>query len=180
MKTQLMIAEPLALDIISVNIWAILISLANLLILFFILKRFLYKPVKKVLSERREAIAADYSEAKNAKLLAQKDKEAWKIKMNEAQNEADNIIKKAENLAHIREEKIISEANKKAEGIVRRAENTAELELKQAEKSIKKEIANVSTALAEKLLEREVKRTDHESLIDDFLSKVGEDDGRDK
>ena len=36
------------LDVISVNIWAILASLANLLLLTWILKRFLFKPVKKL------------------------------------------------------------------------------------------------------------------------------------
>jgi len=40
------------LDVISVNIWSILISLCNLLILFFIIKKFLYKPVRKMLAER--------------------------------------------------------------------------------------------------------------------------------
>ena len=51
------------LDVISVNIWAILASLANLLILTWILKRFLFKPVKKMLDARRAAIDADYAQA---------------------------------------------------------------------------------------------------------------------
>ena len=42
------------LDVISVNIWQILISLANLTILFLLFKKFLFKPVKKVM-EKREA-----------------------------------------------------------------------------------------------------------------------------
>ena len=44
------------LDVISVNIWQILASLANLLLLTWILKRFLFKPVKKMLDNRRAAI----------------------------------------------------------------------------------------------------------------------------
>ena len=39
-----------SLDIISVNLWQILISLANLLIITFILKRFLFKRVQAVLT----------------------------------------------------------------------------------------------------------------------------------
>lgn len=49
-------AEPEYLQVVSVNIWQILISLANLLLLFLILKKFLYKPVKKVLDARKAAI----------------------------------------------------------------------------------------------------------------------------
>ena len=55
------------LDVISVNIWQILASLANLLILTWILKRFLFKPVKKMLDTRRAAIDADYAQAAAAK-----------------------------------------------------------------------------------------------------------------
>ena len=41
------------LDVISVNLWQILISLINLFLLFLILKKFLFKPVKKVLDQRQ-------------------------------------------------------------------------------------------------------------------------------
>ena len=47
------------LDVISVNIWAILASLANLLLLTWILKRFLFKPVKKMIDERQKEIDAE-------------------------------------------------------------------------------------------------------------------------
>ena len=47
------------LDVISVNIWAIIASLANLLLLTWIIKRFLFKPVKKIVDARRAAIDED-------------------------------------------------------------------------------------------------------------------------
>ena len=55
-----------SLDIISVNLWQILISLANLVILFLILKKFLYGPVTKMLAKRREEIDTQYTEAETA------------------------------------------------------------------------------------------------------------------
>ena len=55
-----------SLDIISVNLWQILISLANLTILFLLLKKFLYKPVTKMLVARRAEIDSQYSDAQNA------------------------------------------------------------------------------------------------------------------
>ena len=55
------------LDVISVNIWAIIASLANLLILTWIIKRFLFKPVKKMVDARRAAIDDDYAQAKAAR-----------------------------------------------------------------------------------------------------------------
>ena len=55
------------LSVISVNIWQILISMVNLLILTLIIKKFLYKPVKKMMDARRAAIDEDYAQAKTAR-----------------------------------------------------------------------------------------------------------------
>ena len=57
-----------SLDIISVNLWQILISLANLLIIFTILKRFLFKPVQKVVADRQAQVESINSD-KNGLLL---------------------------------------------------------------------------------------------------------------
>ncbi len=163
------------LEIISINLWSILISLANLVILFLIVKKFLYKPVKNVLAERKSEIDNKYQEAEDAKLSAQKDKEDWENKMQSANQQANDIIKNAEQSAEVRKDAIIEDANQKARTIIRRAENEAELEKQKAKESIKKEITDVSTALAEKMLEREIKEEDHKALIDTFLNEVGDE-----
>ena len=62
------------LDVISVNIWQILASLLNLVLLFLIVKYFLYKPVKNVLASRRASIDKEYSDAEEAKNKALSDK----------------------------------------------------------------------------------------------------------
>ena len=56
----------------------------------------------------------------------------------------------------------------------RQAETQAELEMRKAEEGIKKEIVEVSTALANKLLEREINADDHRDLIDSFIEKIGD------
>ena len=45
-----------SLDVISINIWQIIISLCNLLIIYLILRKFLYAPVRKMLDEREQAV----------------------------------------------------------------------------------------------------------------------------
>ena len=165
------------LDIITINIWSILISLANLVILFFILKRFLYKPFKKMLQQRREAIDEQYEAADAAKCSAEASKKEWEAKLDTAGLEAEAIIKDAEQQAQNRKDSIISEANQKAEGIIRRAESEAELERQKADAEIKTKIAEVSAALAEKMLEREINTDDHRALIDSFINEVGDSNG---
>ncbi len=163
------------LDIISVNIWQILVSLANLVLLFLMVKKFLYKPVVIMLEKRQNEIERDYSIAEEAKKTAMSDKTRYEEKLQSARLEADIIIKNAVNTADERKNEIIAEAKERAGGIVRNAESEAELQLKKAEEAIKEEIVEVSSLLAEKMLEREVSADDHKSFIDSFINSIGKE-----
>ncbi|MBO7449597.1 MAG: F0F1 ATP synthase subunit B [Clostridiales bacterium] len=163
-----------SLDIISVNIWQIIISLCNLVILFFIVKKFLYKPVKELIAEREAATKKIFDEANEAKLAAEKDKAEWEAKLKGAKGEADAIIKNAMAKADHRGETIIKNAQERADGIIRQAKIDAELEQKKAEDGIKREIIDLSAVLAKKMLKREINEDDHRELIDDFLFDIGE------
>lgn len=166
------------LDVISVNIWSILISIANLLVMFLILKFFLYKPLQKMLDARRAAVDEVYAAADEAKAAAQADQQAWESRMSDAEARADQILRTAEATAEGRREEILADANRKAEGILRRAEAEADLERRKAAEEIKKEIVDVSSALAQKMLERAISQEDHRALIDSFIDDVGDDHGR--
>ncbi len=161
------------LDIISINIWQTLISLANLLIMFLLVKKFLYKPVKNMLEKRQETIDGKYSEAEEARNKALLDKKSYEEKLSGAKKEADSLIQSAVDIAHSREDEILSEAKQKADGIIRQAQQNAELETKKAEKAIKDEIVKVGTVIAEKMLGREVDVNDHKQMIDSFIEEIG-------
>lgn len=166
-----------SLEVISINFWQMLISLINLVILFTVLKRFLFKPVKKVLESRQSALDEQYAEAEKARQDALADKEAWMQKIVMADDEAEAIIRAAAVNADNRGNKIIADARIKAEGIIRQAENDAELEKRKAQAEIKHEIVSVSAALTEKMIGREISIEDHRSLIDSFIEDIGDVDG---
>lgn len=169
-----------SLDIISVNLWQILISLANLTILFLLLKKFLYKPVTKMLQARQSEIDSKYSDAETAKLSAEAKEAELNERLSNAKVEAEGIVKDAADMAKLRSDKIVEEARATADGIIRQAEEDAELERKRVGETIKEQIVDVSTTLAGKMLEREVKADDHKALIDDFIDKIGENNGSDR
>lgn len=164
-----------SLAVISVNIWQILISLANLLILFLIIKKLLFKPVKRVLAKRQETLDESYKAAEEANTEAQKKRDELDEKLANAQNRADEILKDATDNAKYRGEKIVEEAQERADTIIRVAQNEAELERKKASDSIKREIVDVSSTLTEKMLEREINTEDHRALIDSFIEDIGDD-----
>ena len=162
------------LDVISVNIWAILASLANLLILTLIIKRFLYKPVRKIVDARRAAIDSDYAQAKAARDEAEENRQNYEAAMAAAKQTSDQIIAEASRTAEYRGNEIVAEARQKATEIRRQAEADALLERKKAEDEMKHEIAEVSTQLTGKLLQREINEDDHKNLIDSFLNDLGD------
>ena len=137
------------LDVISVNIWAILASLANLLLLTWILKRFLFKPVKKMMDARRAAIDDTYAQAQAARDEAEENRRNYEEAMAAAKMTGDQIIADANRTAEFRSSEIMK-----------------------AEDEMKHEIANVSAQLTGKLLQREINEEDHRELIDSFLKDL--------
>ena len=78
--------------------------------------------------------------------------------------------------AENRSSEIVADAREKATALRRQAEADAVLEKKKAEDDMKREIADVSTQLTGKLLQREINEEDHRALIDSFLQEIGTDD----
>lgn len=165
------------LDIISVNLWQILISLINLVLLFLILKKFLFKPVKKVLDQRQKELDDRYASAENAEMQAQKSRTNWEEKLSQADAQANAILQTATDNAKYRGDKLIAEAKEQADSIIRIAQREAELERQKATDGMKREIVEVSGALTEKMLQREINTEDHRTLIDSFIEEIG--DGND-
>ena len=162
------------LDVISINLWQILISLANLLLIFLILKKLLWKPVKKVMQQRRDMVDKQFADAAAAEAKANEDKAQWAEKLATADDEAAARIADADETARRHGERVIAEAKDKAAGIIRQAEAEAELERQKATASIRDEIADVSAELAQKMLEREISVDDHRAMIASFLDEVGD------
>lgn len=163
-------------EIISVNIWQIVVSLLNLLVIFFILKKFLFKPVKKTLESRQSKIDEDYAQAESARAQAEAESKELKAQLDSAKHKADEILNEAAQLAEARKKKAEEEARAEADTIIRQAKAEAELEKKKAESEIKEHIVDVSLVLAGKLVEREINEKDHHSIIDSFIDEFGEGD----
>ena len=162
-------------EVISVNLWNILISLVNLIILFLLVKKFLFKPVNNMLLKRQNELDKKYQDAEEAKNEAEKDRQLWDEKIKTVKAQTDEMIKQAQESAKKQGETIVSKAKEQADGIIRQAENQIDLERNKAQSEIKQEIVVVSTALANKLLKREINADDHRQFIDSFIEKIGDD-----
>jgi F-type H+-transporting ATPase subunit b len=178
MYAQILTAPLQSLDVISVNLWNILFSLFNLVLVFLIVKRFLFKPVKKMLAARQKTVDDAYGKADEALAAAEADKALYEQRLALADEEADQIIRSAGERARKAEESIIADANRKAANLLRQADEDIAYERKRAVNEIKDQISDISVDIAEKMLEREIKEEDHRDLIDRFISDIGSSERR--
>lgn len=163
-----------SLEIISVNIWSILVSLANLLIMFLILKRFLFKPVQKMMAARKQQVDQIYQDAKENRDSAINMKQEYEARLATAREEADGLVRNAVQTAQRKGDAIVAEANSQASHLKQKAEQEIAQEKKQMLQNVRGEISDIAVSIASKVVEREVKKQDYDGFVDEFIKNVGE------
>ena len=114
-----------------------------------------------------------YSDAERSASDAAAMKAEYEEKLGRAQEESEDILKKAVRRAQLREEEILNEANDKAARVMKRAEEQVELEKKRAVNEVKNEVSDMALGIASAVLERDVDGKEHEALIDEFIRTMG-------
>ncbi len=165
--------EELTRAFVDLNLWSLFVTICNTLITFLIIKRFLYKPLRKMLAAREQEVRDLYPHAETARREAEAMKRDYTASIANAKQEAAEIVSNAQKRAEKRAEDIVEQANHEAAAAKQRAEESIEQERKKAMNQMKDEIAGLSMLIASKVVEREVNPEDHKRLIDDFIDKVG-------
>ena len=163
-----------SLDIISVNIWQILISLINLLIIYRILKKFLFKPVQKVMDDRQSQVDRIYGDANQSKAQAEQMKQEYEQKLASAREEADGLVKNAVQTAQKRSDQMVSEASAQASRIKQKADEEIAQQKKKMLQDVRDEISDLAVEIASKVVEREISPRDYDGFVDEFIRNVGE------
>ena len=160
---------------LGVNPWTALFILLNTLPIFFVAKKFLFKPVMKIITDRQQEIDNLYADAGAAKEQAQQLQESYQQKLSAAQETSDRIVKEAVARGQSREEQIIRDANAQAAAIMDKASRDIAQEKKKAINDAKNEISDLAMAIAGKVVERELKQADQADLIDGFIRELGDE-----
>ena len=159
---------------VGVNFWTMIFAWCNLLVLYLFLKKLLFKPIKNMIDSRQKEIDDMYSDAENSRSSAASLKAEYEEKIERANEESEEILKKAVRKAQLREEEILAEANEKAQKTLERATEQVELEKKRAINEVKNEVSDMAISIAAAVIERDVKEGEHKDLIDRFIDEIGE------
>lgn len=166
-------SEAIYQSFVSLGWWEILVTMCNTLITFAIIKKFLFKPVRKMLAAREEEVQAMYGNAEKAQTEAEQMRSEYTQRLAKAKEEAAEIVGSATRRATVRSEEILKESSQQAAAMMKKAENTIEQERKKAMNELKDEVASLSVMIASKVVERDIKDADHERFIEEFIDKVG-------
>ena len=162
------------LAFVTIDKWTLIFTWANLLILFLLMKKLFFKPIKNILKQREDEINSLYDKANSSSEKAEKLKQEYENSLNDAANEANNIVGEAVKNAEARKSAIIDDAKKEAKGIIDKATREIEQEKNAAVSEIKTDISSLAVDIAKKVIEKDLKKEDHEKMIDDIISKMGE------
>jgi len=158
---------------IEMNLGNIIAAMINFLILLFIAKHYLFKPVNKILATRKEELDASFEKARNDKEEANKYKIENVEKLKLAKKEGKEIVERYKQKAEKISRELIEDAKQEAILIIERSRLEIEREKEKAQSEIKTQVIDLSLILSQKALEQHIDEKEHRRLIEDFISKVG-------
>ncbi len=152
----------------------IVAQLISFLILFFILKKFAWKPILKILDDRKGKIASDFKNIEDTKAEVSKLKADYEKQISVIEDtkraKLQEAIKEGSKLA----EEIKKKAQEEAQRIIDTAKDSIKYEVEQAKKELKEKIVDLTIEVTEKIIKEKLTEEKDKKLIDDFLSSVSE------
>lgn len=150
---------------------SIVLHLFNLVVLTVGLYFLLFKPVKRMVKERQAKIKKIEKENTELNDEVKKMKESTEAVLSDAKKEAAVIHENAVKVANQKADDIVSSARKEAKSLIERTEQEMEEEHRKLQKDIEQQITDVSLAVAEKILSREVTPEDDKKMIEESLAQ---------
>ena len=149
-----------------------ILTILNLFIQMFLMKKFLFKPIRRVLEERQKRADQNIRAAEQEKAEAEAVKAEYTKNMAQAREEAAGILERAKQDASQQADDLLQSARSEAQALKAKAESDIRQEKKRALNEAKDEIGGLAMDIAGRVVEREIHEADHRALIDDFLQKV--------
>lgn len=161
-------------SLVSIVPWDFVAQILNLLLQAYLFKRFLFKPVKKIMAERQAQVNRIYDVAAETQASADADKQTYEKLLLDAKVEAAELVRNASVTAQSRGDEILRQAKQEASGLKEKASADIALERKKVMGEVKDDIAGIAMEIASKVVEREISAKDHQLLVEEFIEKMGE------
>ena len=172
----LLLADEGGANLFDFDVWNMLIYFANFVVLCVGLYFLLFRPVKKFMAKRNENIVKVSEENQKLSEEVQSMKKEYDTLVSEAKRELAKANEQAKVVAEKRSAEILADANARAKSIVDKAKEEIEHEKQRAETEIRGQVAEISVAVAEKILAKEIDAKSNSELIESSIRKWEHED----
>ena len=155
--------------------WTFFIAqIINFLILAIIFKKFLYKPILKVLHDRAEKIAQGLADAEASTKALEKAEERKNEIIKAATLEAEKIIDETKKSAEEMRDELSTKAKKEADKIIEEARATAAEEVRSMENQAKDAALTISKKIVDRILSEIFTKDEREIIISRDVKKIAD------
>ena len=151
-------------------VWTII----NLVVLYLLLRHFLFAPVMNIMEQRRKLIEDGLKHAQEAQDDANRMKQEYEKALSGAKQESVKMLEDARKTAKAEYDRIVGEADDEAGSIIESARETVRLERDKTMQELQSQIASLAVASAAKIMGRTTEDQGNQDLYDQFLKEAGE------
>ena len=152
----------------------LLFTIINLLVLYLLMKKFLFKPVNAIIEKREEAIKKKFEEAETVRIQADELKMEYTLQLEQAAADATRVVDEAKEKAQVEYERIVKAADEEAEKRLQKAAKEIAEEKKKSLRVMEHEIEELVMTAATKVVGEKVSVEKNQKLYDDFITEMGE------
>lgn len=152
-----------------------ILQLIATLILFLVIKHFLYGPIKEMFRKRQEFVMDEMAEATKSRKEAEELKSEYEEHLSGAKLEARDIVRDARHRSEVMIQDAAEKAKKEAARIAVKNEEAMERERMQALSDLREDVIELAMSAAEKVVQESVDKEKDRQLVEEFIQNIGEE-----
>lgn len=155
--------------------WTFVFQIVNTIVIFLLLRHFLFKPVTEFMTQRTQRIEDQLAGAEEKEAEALALKAQYEQKLAGIREERNEMLKEAVRKGEERGEVLIQEAREEIRKMEERSRLDLEREKTKAINEFKNQISELAVLAAAQIMEKELDQQKHDAMIQEFIEKVGQE-----
>ncbi len=155
---------------LGINFAWLIAQIVNFILILLVLRAFAYKPVLKMLADRKQKIQESLDYAEKVKADAANQQREFERRIDEARREAAQAAQSATQVAEKERERILAQAREEARQIVEQARGQLDYERKQMLSELRGQVVNLSLIAAQRVIGASLDDARSRQLVDEFLA----------
>lgn len=152
----------------------VVFTIINLLVLYFLAKKFLFDRVNQIINQRQQMVDDEYNAAKAAREQAEADQKTYTEALAQAETEVDSILKDGKEKARVEYNRILAQAQAEAQTEIAKAHASIARDKEETMRSIQTEVGQLVALAAGKVMETEVPEEVGQRLYQEMMTQAGE------